>query len=212
MEADRGQRSEGVLKMTVEEEHRLALAAQRGDMMAKDKLFRHFAALVKYLAFRFTGPDKDELFAAGCEGWLRALRSWNPRKGSGFKAWVAWWVNAYAGRATRVHLYRRSHEFGLEVRSTDGELFEHDASDEGVGAEEMTDALWRSQAHGIIDGMKDRRLAIVLQQRMRGLTLGEIAKLDGRLLGKKSGNSSHEWVRQLEVKGLRKARALARAS
>lgn len=198
-----------VKKLTVEEEHRLALAAKAGDAKAKDELFRRHTPLVKWLAYRFTGPDHDELFSAGCLGWMHALRTWKPARAS-FKTWMTFWVRAYAGRATVVYLRRSATERSLYVTNDDGDTGERDYSDEGLLADELIDALWRRQAHGIIDGLKDRRLAIVLQGRMRGQSLEEVANQNRAALGVRS--NGREWVRQLEARALKRATLLARAS
>lgn len=200
--------------MSREAERELAIAAKGGDMKAREQLFRQHAALVKWISFKFHGPDMDDLFAAGSEGWMHALRTWNPKGKAGIKMWVTLWVRAYAGRATRVHLYRKSHEmpFVLPSANSDGEALEADASDDGIGVEEMTDDLWRRQAHGIIDSMKDRRLAVVLQDRMRGYTLEEIGVRRGRELRTNGTKGAREWVRRLEQLALNRAKAIARAS
>lgn len=198
------------MKLTTDEETALALAAQRGDMAAKNELFRHQRHLVKWIVNRYHGPDPEDLFSAGCEGWLRALRSWRPRKGTNFRTWLTFWVRAYASRLTKVWLNQKDREVGFEIQGEE-ESLEHDIGDEGLGAEEMTDGLWRRQANGILDGMRDRRLAIVLQERMKGHTLDTIARTHGRKIGVKVRSNGREWVRQLEMRALVKARALVRA-
>lgn len=187
----------------------LARRAQRGDQRASAELFRKLTPLIRWRVRRFNGADFDELFQAGSEGFMHALRTWKPGSGSSFKVWMMWWVRAYAGRASSQHLERSGSERPLEVENEEGEALEAFVSDQGIAAEEMTDDLWRRQTKGIIDGMKDRRFAVVLQERMRGLSLQEVANSHRQQLGVKS--NGREWVRQLEAKALRKARFLARA-
>lgn len=193
-------------------DNELARAAQRGDRQASNELFRRLVPLVKHVAFRYVGLDRDELFQAGSLGFMHALRTWRPKR-SAFKTWMVWWIRAYAGRARKMYAKRAQLELPMVLpglRGDDGEPMEGDHGDDGACADEMTDGLWRRQAHGLIDGMADRRYSVVLKGRMRGETLEEIAEGNRKVLGIKS--NGREWVRQLEQRGLEKAAKLARAS
>lgn len=190
----------------------MAKAAQRGDAAARAALFKKNAALVKFIAHRFHGPDPDDLFQAACLGWMHALRTWRPNGGANFQTWMTFWARAYSGRMTKVWLKRGRIEREPVVRDENGAWVEVDVSDDGDGADGLFDGLVARQAQGIVDGMKDRRLAIVLQERMRGHTLDEVARRNTKALGLVPGGQGRESVRKLELRAVAKARALVRVS
>jgi RNA polymerase sigma factor (sigma-70 family) len=73
---------------------RLAVAAQAGDAQAREQLIEQLLPLVSSLArsYRVDGLDHRDLVQEGVVGVLRALRRYDPARGTPFRAWAGWWV------------------------------------------------------------------------------------------------------------------------
>ena len=97
--------------LPAEVQAKLALAAQGGDVGARNTLIESNAALVVLVAGRYAAQDdlRDDLVQEGHLGMLRAVDTYQPGKGR-FSTWAAWWIRAYMERAlTRGNsvVYRR---------------------------------------------------------------------------------------------------------
>jgi RNA polymerase sigma factor (sigma-70 family) len=72
----------------------LAVQAQAGDVQARERLIEQLLPLVSSLArsYRVDGLDHRDLVQEGIVGLLRALRRYDPNRGTPFRAWATWWV------------------------------------------------------------------------------------------------------------------------
>jgi RNA polymerase sigma factor (sigma-70 family) len=73
---------------------RLALAAQAGDMPAREALIEKLLPLVTASArrFRTKGLDQTDLIQDAIVGLLRALERYDPERGVPFAAYASWWI------------------------------------------------------------------------------------------------------------------------
>lgn len=76
------------------EAERLALRAKAGDVQAREQLIERLLPLVDSLAraYRTEGLDHGDLVQEGIVGLLRALRRYDPGRGTPFPAWASWWI------------------------------------------------------------------------------------------------------------------------
>jgi RNA polymerase sigma factor (sigma-70 family) len=72
----------------------LAVRAQGGDPRAREQLIERLLPLVARLArsYRTSGLDHADLVQEGIVGLLRALRRYEPSRGTPFRAWAGWWI------------------------------------------------------------------------------------------------------------------------
>lgn len=98
-----------------EGEARLAALAQAGDESAHARLAEANLRLVVHIASRHAGKGVAlrELIAAGNEGLMRAVRTFEARPESRFANYAVWWIRRHIlraivenGRAVRVPLHR----------------------------------------------------------------------------------------------------------
>jgi RNA polymerase sigma factor (sigma-70 family) len=78
-----------------DEERRLVLEAQRGDVVARDRLVVEFRPLVASVARVYSGAhsiDRTDLMQEGVVGLLRALERFDPAYEVPFWGYAAWWV------------------------------------------------------------------------------------------------------------------------
>lgn len=73
---------------------RLAVRAQAGDVRARERLIEQLVPLVSSVArsYRVDGLDERDLVQEGIVGLLRALRRYDPARGTPFRAWATWWI------------------------------------------------------------------------------------------------------------------------
>lgn len=80
-----------------EEEHELAVRAQKGDQDAADRLveanLRFVAAIA--LQYRRYGIPLAELLAEGNLGLMMAVRKFDPHRGTRFVTYAGYWIRAY---------------------------------------------------------------------------------------------------------------------
>jgi RNA polymerase primary sigma factor len=83
-----------------EEEHALALRAQRGDVEARNRLIHHGLPLVVAFVRRLSlGTVRvDDVVQEGCLGLLRALETFDPRAGTRLSTYAVWWIRSFVGR------------------------------------------------------------------------------------------------------------------
>jgi RNA polymerase sigma factor (sigma-70 family) len=87
--------SGGRPRLSPERELRLVLAAQAGDVRARERLVEEFRPLIASVARRYRGVpavDRAELFQEGVVGLLRALERYDAEQGTPFWAYARWWV------------------------------------------------------------------------------------------------------------------------
>ena len=73
---------------------RLARRAKAGDAQAREQLIERLQPFVDALArsYRTAGLDHRDLVPEGIVGLLRALRRYDPDRGTPFRAWATWWI------------------------------------------------------------------------------------------------------------------------
>jgi RNA polymerase sigma factor (sigma-70 family) len=81
-------------RVSADEISKLALAAQAGDMPARESLVEKLLPLVAASArrFRTEGLDQTDLIQEGIVGLLRALERYDPERGVPFPAYASWWI------------------------------------------------------------------------------------------------------------------------
>jgi RNA polymerase sigma factor (sigma-70 family) len=81
--------------LTREREAALARRAVAGDHRSRDELVHGCLPAISAMARRYRGSStigRDELLQAGVLGLLRALRRFDPTRGTPFWAYATWWV------------------------------------------------------------------------------------------------------------------------
>jgi RNA polymerase primary sigma factor len=86
--------------LTREEERALATRVRRGDLAAKQKMVRHNLALVVAIARKQSrgAVRLEDLIQEGNIGLMRAVEKFDPRVGTRFSTYAAWWIRAYVGK------------------------------------------------------------------------------------------------------------------
>jgi RNA polymerase sigma factor (sigma-70 family) len=82
-------------RLSEERELGLVIAAQAGDMRARERLVQEFTPLIASVARRYRGTravGRVELLQEGVVGLLRALERYDPDQGTPFWAYAKWWV------------------------------------------------------------------------------------------------------------------------
>ena len=82
-------------RLSPDRELRLVLAAQAGDVRAREQLVEVFRPLIGSVARHYRGApavDRVELLQEGVVGLLRALERYDPEQGTPFWAYAKWWV------------------------------------------------------------------------------------------------------------------------
>ena len=89
--------------LTREEERALAIRVRRGDVAAREKLIRHNLALVVTIARkqRRGAVRLEDLIQEGNISLMRAVEKFDPRVGTRFSTYAAWWVRAFVGKYAR---------------------------------------------------------------------------------------------------------------
>ncbi len=77
-----------------DEEHRLAIAAQKGDKKALDKLIRSNLKFVVKIASRYQnrGLSLSELISEGNMGLIKAIEKFDPQKHNKLISYAVWWI------------------------------------------------------------------------------------------------------------------------
>ncbi len=117
--------------LTRDEERLLAVRVRRGDVAAKQKMVRHNLALVVAIARkqRRGALRLEDLIQEGNIGLMRAVEKFDPRVGTRFSTYAAWWIRAYVGRYLK--------EARSAVRPKSGTVAQPDVSlDAPLGDEE----------------------------------------------------------------------------
>ncbi len=175
----------------------LVLRAQRGDAKARNELWKFSERLVRYQCRSYSGIDIDDMMQNAAIGWLYALKRWRPNGGLKFMSYMSMWAKAFAGRS--AYIGRRT--VSRESSPSRKELTPYEPSDNGDFEDSFIEQLARRQVLSIVDGLKDRRLVMVLRERMAGSLLREVAQKYGPQLHC-NGRNGREWVRQLERRAL----------
>lgn len=91
---ERAAHAQGMLSR--EQEHLLAVRAQRGDRRAFDRLVLSHVPLVFAIAFEFRnlGLAADELLSEGLLGLVKAARDFDPDRGTRLATYAALWIRA----------------------------------------------------------------------------------------------------------------------
>ncbi len=192
-----------------EEEHSLALRARKGDVLAKQKLVQHNLAFVVAMALKHRrGPLRlDDVVQEGNLGLMRAVEKFDPRAGTRFLTYAAWWIRAYIGR------YLKGARSSVRPRS--GNVAQPDFSlDSAIGEEEDLSYLDRVEDESpspedvYLSGESDREIRDAVgkvRKRMGDLgwdivhsRLKQDAPKTLAEIGKRWG-VSRERVRQVEV-------------
>ena len=225
-----------VPRLSPEEEQALARRARAGDAEAEQRMIEANLRLVFAVARRYgnRGLPLPDLIAEGNLGLLRAVKRFRPDKGARFSAYATWWirqavVRALANQARVIRLpvhvelllgrYRKererlTQELGRPPSLDDVARSLEIPAEQLAGLEEIPPAgplgtllREREDLTGLLlDDLPERERAVIrLRFGLSGegpLTLGAV----GWRLG-----LSQERVRQIEVAGLKKLRALLAA-
>ncbi len=83
-----------------DEERSLAVRARMGDRPAREKLLRHNLAFVATVVRRHLRRSArlEDLIQEGNVGLMRAVEKFDPRIGTRFSTYAAWWIRAYVGK------------------------------------------------------------------------------------------------------------------
>jgi RNA polymerase sigma factor (sigma-70 family) len=182
--------------LTREQEAVLARDAVGGDRRARDELVDGCLPSIGAIARRYRGSsviDRDELMQAGVVGLLRALKRFDPERGTPFWAYASWWVRqsmqqlvaelAYpvvlSDRAlrelARLHRAQTTHGLAHRGEASAGEL----ARDCGLAREHVQQLLAVDRAPGLQTtepGVEDDAFVHVEEQlasaQLRGLPGG----------------------------------------
>jgi RNA polymerase primary sigma factor len=193
-----------------EEEHRLAVLAQRGNVTARQRLVQHNLAFVVAIARkqRRGAVRLDDVIQEGNVGLMRAVEKFDPNAGTRFSTYAVWWIRAYIGKYLK--------EARSSVRPQSGTVAQADLSlDSSVDEENETTHLDRIEDDA--PGPEDAFLSTEANSEVRD-ALGRIRKRVGELgwdiihnrlqqddprtleeIGKRWG-VSRERVRQVELR------------
>jgi RNA polymerase primary sigma factor len=156
-----------------EEEHLVAVKAQRGDVGARQQLARHNLALVVAIA----GKQRrgvvrlDDLIQEGNVGLMRAVEKFDPYAGTRFSTYAVWWIRACIGKFLK--------EARSSVRPRSGMVAQADLSlDSAVDDQHVTTHLERLEYDG--PGPEDAYLASETDLEVRD-ALGRVRKRIGEL-------------------------------
>ena len=93
--------------LTAAEERTLALAVERGDLAAKEKMIEANLRLVVHLARRYPrdgiGLTLADLIQEGTLGLVRAVEKFDARRGHRFSTYATIWIRQSIGRAIGRH-------------------------------------------------------------------------------------------------------------
>jgi RNA polymerase primary sigma factor len=93
--------------LTAAEERRLALAVERGDLAAKERLIEANLRLVVHVARRYPrdgiGLTLADLVQEGTLGLVRAVEKFDARRGHRFSTYATIWIRQSIGRAIGRH-------------------------------------------------------------------------------------------------------------
>ena len=93
--------------LTAAEERRLALAVERGDLAAKDRMIEANLRLVVHVARRYPrdgiGLTLADLVQEGTLGLVRAVEKFDARRGHRFSTYATIWIRQSIGRAIGRH-------------------------------------------------------------------------------------------------------------
>ena len=80
--------------LTREEVNELCKQYQNGSIEARDTLMAHNYRLVLSIAKRYqnAGLDIEDLFQAGCEGLMSAVKKYDYKLGFAFSTYATWWI------------------------------------------------------------------------------------------------------------------------
>ncbi len=94
--------------LTIKEEVSLGERVQQGDEKAAQKLVVSNLRLVRQIAkeYKFLGVDSEDLIQEGNKGLIIASKKYDPKKGSKFSNYSAWWIKQkilrYLGNQSRT--------------------------------------------------------------------------------------------------------------
>lgn len=192
-----------------EEEHRLAVRARAGDVVARQRLVQGALAFVVSIAGRQSLGTLalEDVIQEGNLGLMRAAEKFDPDAGTRFSTYAAWWIRAYIGKylkEARSSVRPRSGEVAVSDLSLDVVVDEENDTtrldrleDERVSPEEAYLAVEaQSEVKSAIGGVRKRVGELgwqIIRDRLQGdqrLTLEAIGKVWGL---------SRERVRQVEL-------------
>jgi RNA polymerase sigma factor (sigma-70 family) len=207
--------------LTREEELALIIQAKSGDLKARDAFIRANMRYADYYAIRMaerTSGDVDDLKAESYVGLLDALQRFDVTSGRRFMTYAMHWMKCHVLdwlRETRgmVHVPVRSTQPRVADRRLDAPLSDSDTTWldllEADGSPEIHLLEKEHVAHMVA---QSRTLLAELDARERFIIEARIMRdaedtLSFRELGESELNLSHEGVRQIEAKALRKMAA-----
>lgn len=182
-----------------DEEQRLVMAAQRGDVESFNALVRLYEGRVYNLSYRMLG-DADGAADAAQDAFLSAFRNLKSFRGGSFRSWLLRIATNACYDVLRAR--KRRPAVSLDALSADDE----DASSPlqiADDAEMPDDVALRHELagaiqHGLTSLPEDQRAVIVLSD-IQGLSYEEIALITGSNLGTVKSRLSRGRARLREV-------------
>jgi RNA polymerase sigma-70 factor (ECF subfamily) len=167
----------------IDEEQRLATAAQRGDLESFNALVRLYEGRVYNLCYRMVG-DADSAADAAQEAFLSAYRHLQSFRGGSFRAWLLRIATNTCYDALRAR--KRRPAISLDARSSDEEADDSPLQIADTAASPDDIALQHELAKAIQIGLgelpEDQRVVVVLSD-IQGLAYEEIATITNTNLG-----------------------------
>lgn len=209
--------------LTREQELALIIKAKSGDLKARDAFIRAYMRYADYYAIRMskcTSGDIDDLKAESYVGLLDALQRFDVTSGRRFMTYAMHWVKCHVLdwlRETRgiVHVPVRSTQARMPDRRLDTPLPDSDTTWlDLLEADGSPETHLLEKEHAAYTIAQSRTLLAELDARERFIIEARIMRdtedtLSFRELGESDLNLSHEGVRQIEVKALRKMTVVA---
>ena len=102
--------------LSKEEESKCIELVLKGDKSAKDKLVTHNMRLVAHMVKKYSGSaEADDLISVGSIGLMKAVNTFDPKKGTGFATYTARCIENEI-----LMLLRQSKKYKAEVSLSDG--------------------------------------------------------------------------------------------
>lgn len=138
-----------------EKQRSLAMRAQRGDRMAKERLIETNQSLVAHWAKRFAGRgvEFEELMQEGQTGMLRAIDKYRTDKNANFATYASLWIRQAMGRACEKQ--GSTNRFGVRLPSDVCNAFPH--IDDPTRSDFSIEQARRVQKQGPPSGLEDAR-------------------------------------------------------
>lgn len=164
-----------------DEERRLVVAAQRGDVEQFNALVRLYEGRVYNLCYRMLG-DADSAADAAQDAFLSAFRNLKGFRGGSFRSWILRIATNTCYDVLRYRQRRRSVSLNTEPEDEDDSPLQ--IADQSETPDDF--ALRRELAAAIqqgLDSLPEDQRAVVILSDIQGLAYDEIAQITNTNLG-----------------------------